>query len=396
MLFQLIGKDKVLAQNKVSRLGDCVNLTHTWSYSPFYHNELMQYANLYCFGLSLENACEDKKRIQWNKLSTLHQSYEKSFKEAKVSVSKTLFYELLPTSFVEDYFGMKNEICEHVFKNYQKPENYDYLVGIEKLIKQISINKLNIDIEVMKKEKDDIKVNNLLNKIVHFHSYNIQYQNFGTVTGRLTTKKGSFPILTLNKNFRKFIKPNNNWFLEFDYNAADIRTFLALNGEQQPENDIHDWHASLMEEEYPREEIKRKFFAWFYANDIEAKFGIEKIDRAYNKINLLKKFYNGQEVNNPFGRKIQCNNEVALNYLVQSTSWDIFSRRVIALEGFMKKNNMKSKITILLHDSVVIDLRDEDAKHTKDMIEILSETDYGKFKVNVRVGSNFGSMEKVN
>ena len=33
----------------------------------------------------------------------------------------------------------------------------------------------------------------------------------------------------------KLLKPNNDWFVSFDYNGADVRTFLGLLGEEQPQ-----------------------------------------------------------------------------------------------------------------------------------------------------------------
>ena len=48
------------------------------------------------------------------------------------------------------------------------------------------------------------------------------YDVWGSVTGRLTTKPDSFPILTLNKGFRSLIAPNNDLFVELDANDKQL------------------------------------------------------------------------------------------------------------------------------------------------------------------------------
>ena len=40
-----------------------------------------------------------------------------------------------------------------------------------------------------------------------------KYSIFGTKTGRLINIPGSFPILTMDKDFRKIVEPTNDWFV---------------------------------------------------------------------------------------------------------------------------------------------------------------------------------------
>ena len=218
---------------------------------------------------------------------------------------------------------------------------------------------------------------------------------FGTITGRLTTKKDSFPILTLDKNYRKIIKPQNDWFIELDFNAAELRCLLALNNQKQPEEDIHDWHGFILnrlsDKNLDRNDIKRKIFGWLYG-PANVSLGIPQIERYYNKQQALQKYWNGEEVVNHFGRKIKADEFHALNAIIQSTTSDTFLRRAIATNKLLE--GKKSFTMGLIHDSMVIDFARED----KDLLENLSKefgnTDLGIFKVNTSLGTNFGNMRK--
>ncbi len=67
---------------------------------------------------------------------------------------------------------------------------------------------------------------------------------WGTKTGRMTTRKHYFPILTLDSDYRSIIKPTNDYFVELDYNAAELRVLLGLSGKEQPIEDLHTWNLN--------------------------------------------------------------------------------------------------------------------------------------------------------
>ena len=48
-----------------------------------------------------------------------------------------------------------------------------------------------------------------------------------------------------------------------------------------------------------------------------------------------------------------------------------------------------------LHDSVMIDLKDEDKPILKEIIAQFGDTDFGKYLVNVSAGKNFGDLKKI-
>ena len=95
---------------------------------------------------------------------------------------------------------------------------------------------------------------------------------------------------------------------------------LALNNQSQPKEDIHEWHGQifnrLLDRVMSREEIKRKIFGWLYGPP-NASLGIPEVQSYYDKQKAIKKYWNGKEIINPFGRKIVCDEFHSLNYLIQ-------------------------------------------------------------------------------
>jgi hypothetical protein len=211
------------------------------------------------------------------------------------------------------------------------------------------------------------------------------------VTGRLTTAKDSFPILTLDKKYRKVIKPKNDWLVELDFNAAELRTLLGLSGTSQPQGDIHDWNLKNLFKnlDIDRAQAKEKIFSWLY----NPKSVNKEAERYYCRDELVKKYFDGFKVNTPMGRKIPADERRALNYLIQSTSSDVFLNSAYhvwqALEG------KKSEVRFLVHDSVLIDFSEEDREVLSQVIELFSKTPLGKYKVGVSIGKSYGEMRKM-
>jgi hypothetical protein len=55
----------------------------------------------------------------------------------------------------------------------------------------------------------------------------------------------------------------------------------------------------------------------------------------------------------------------------------------------------KSYVAFPIHDSIVLDLSEEERGKLPEIIEIFSNTALGKFKVNVSVGTNFGNLKRL-
>jgi len=127
-------------------------------------------------------------------------------------------------------------------ETFDRPENYQHMMNLVQMLSDIESRDLNINIEPIKHLLSSVKGKNF-HRTLRTSRWVCDYNAWGTVTGRLSTKPKSFPILTMGKEFRGCIKPNNDWLLELDFNAAELRVLLALSEQDQPQNDIHDWNV---------------------------------------------------------------------------------------------------------------------------------------------------------
>lgn len=369
-----------------------LDLTSTWDYSlncDLVDNDV-EYASLYCGGLGLGDVCPPSLEDRWESASKRMKAYLNCFINARVSLEEHCFYDMVPHHFLVEFFEVKSRIAAHVLGHYKRPSNYDFLLQLTKLTTEIEerplrFNFKNIDTVLLLRN-----INKNLIKKINNSKGKISYNIYGTRTGRLTTNAGSFPILTLKKEFRKGIEPQNDLFVEMDFNAAELRTLLSLCGRKQPGEDIHQWNVkNVFGGLLTREEAKTRIFSWMYNSESKDKLP----NQTYDRFAVIKKHWDGNTVTTPFGRKIEADEFHALNYLIQSTTSDLFLRRVLALHHMLK--GFKSHIAFTVHDSVVIDFSNEDKGNLKKMIETFGETSLGHFKTNVAVGKTYGSLRQI-
>jgi len=351
--------------NKIRDMGH----SYSWAYTPN-----MECAKYYSFGKMPNN----EKLEQLNKkLKAFFRAY------STTNVEQSDFIGFIPKGFLEKYAKVYSQACEDIVKNNQKPSNYEFLKELDLLIAKISKQQLNVA------EEYDLKVN--INKQKCFRKSDpfIRYNLFGSVTGRLTTEKNSFPILTMSKDCRFLLSPTNDLFVELDYNACELRVLLALNDHEQPDMDLHDWNCEhVFENKLDRKQAKQKIFSWLYDTKIN-----HLAEKYYDKNKVKEKFYKNGKITNYYDRQIDCDEQHSVNYIVQSTASDMFLRRVIEIDKLLKER--KSKVAFMIHDSLILDFAKEDRDLMEQIEKVFSETELGTFKTNISIGKNFGNLRKI-
>jgi len=365
------------------------NLDKTWGYSDHLRDRHIEYAVLWTSGSSIDDICPEHLVNRWTVAQKRIKSHFKSIKTAKLRFDDICFFDMVPEKQLKHYYQTKNEICEWIFENYDRPHNYSLLhdsyVTIHNIAKQeVNINKH----KLFRYSKFDAKARNLWKWTQENSHPIVNYDLFGSKTGRLTTKMGSFPIMNLKTEIKDIVEPKWDCFVELDFNAAEIRTMISLMGQEQPQEDIHEWNIkNIFKEDITRAEAKQKFFAWLYNSEnktINSEY--------YSKNTLVEKFFDEQKeiLRTPFGRRTNCDRFHALNYLLQSSSSDNCLDRVNKIERFLR--DRRSYVAFTIHDCVIIDLHRDDRNLIPQIKEIFEDTKLGNFPSGCKIGKNLGEM----
>tara|TARA_B100000530_G_scaffold130901_1_gene81743 strand:- start:890 stop:2077 length:1188 start_codon:yes stop_codon:yes gene_type:complete len=362
-------------------------LTQTWKYTGSVSAPEVEYAWLYVQGKSMAEVCPEHLLPEWTRVSKKLIAYKKAFTIAKINLREHCFFDLVPHDALVEFCEVKNRITEYVLETYEKPSNYDYLRQADRLLHKIKHQDLHLN---NKNCRSHFTSHNLLtgaSKILNGNSY-IDYNLFGTVTGRLSTHPGSMPILTMKRELRRLVKPHNDWFLSLDYNGAEVRTVLALSEQQQPDTDIHEWNMRHVfeNETMMREEAKTLFFAWLYNPDSDK---LQK--NFYSRQKILDRYYDGEYISTIFGRRIQVDKRKAFNYIVQSTTADLVIERAIAIDRFLE--GRKSRISHIVHDEIVVDFADSERELIVEIKNLFAKNRLGTFMVNIKAGKDYYDLK---
>ena len=391
MLFQSLDNKSecyaVYCDGDLHHYPNSLNLTKTWQYARHLRGKDIECAQIWCDGKSLKEVCPDHLKEDLVRVLNKGKAFINCFNKAKINLNDICFYDSVPKKYLLDFCRVKDEISSYVFDNYSKPENYQFMKNIIELVEDISSRQLNVDVDRL---TTSVKDRITFKKRTANTSSFIAYDPYGTNTGRLSTKSGSFPIMTIKKENRAAIKPNNDWFLEFDFNAAELRVLLYLYGKEQPTGDLHSWICeNVFDSKITREKAKVKVFSWLYNPNSKNK----KLSKFIDKNTILDKYYKNGVVSTPFGRYMKVEPSKALNYLLQSVSSDLFLTQ--AHKIFTLLEGRKSYISICMHDGLVIDYSEEDSDLLSQIKELFADTSFGQYKVNVSVGKDYYNMKEL-
>ena len=338
-----------------------------WKHSSMLEDENFRYLYLSLREEDLSAYCNDPELFltYQNKLT----AHQKAALTAKVSLDEECFFDLLPEHQLTNWFKIRQQALENLNKMTKKEDDYDILHKIHVLTTNIA--------------QQNITFGTKPGRVL----YNI----FGSATGRLTTKRGSVPVLTLKKEQRELLKPQNDAFVELDLNAAEIRMLMALSDREQPQGDIHEWIVSnVFNGEIERSQAKIELFAWLY-NPSSSK---SRFDQIFSRQIFRDFFASDDEVlTTPFGRRLVVEERKAQNYLLQSTTSDQVLENAYKIQKMLR--GKKSQIAFTLHDSIILDMSKKDAIMLREIKKQFEQTRWGNFVSTCKVGKTFGSLKEL-
>ena len=371
-------------------------LTATWKYAPYLRDQNVDYVSLYLEGRSISEAVPEYLQEDWADVSKKIRSFKRSLSLAGVDMQQNCLFDLVPSRFLVDFCEVKNKITAHILQTIPRPERYEFYKHVSVLLEDIGQRPVTIDARYLNTFKSNSKYSSLVKTLTNCRP-TVEYNQFGTKTGRLTTRPGSLPILTLNKLFRPAITPQNDFYVEIDFNGAEVRTLLGLLEKPQPTVDVHEYHLNhIFTALSTRDEAKVAFFAWLYGSRQAASLpAAHDLENFYNKDSLLEKYWKNEEITTPYKKTITgVGRHHALNYLVQSTAAELTLKQALKLDYLLRTQSLGSCVAFLVHDAIILDMKKEDSHLITMLCELMKSTNFGLFEVNVKKGNSLGSLRK--
>ena len=371
-------------------------LSKTWKPTTYLREKDIEYASLYLEGRPVTEVIPEYLEDDWKDVTQRLGAFKRCLEISQISRSENCFYDLVPSRFLMEYCEIKNQITDHVISSLSRPSRYEFYKEVCFLLEEIAQRNITLDNRVFQSYINSGSLGRYAESVMSASPV-VKYNQFGTKTGRLTTTKGCVPILTLPKPLRRGILPTNDFFVEIDFNGAEIRTLLGILGKEQPSGDVHSFHQHhLMERCESRDKAKVAFFAWLYGSRTAvSKDDARRFEDYYQRQELLDRFWDGRQVVTPYQKIIAAPSEhVALNYLVQSTAAELLLKQALKVNYLLRTSSSGSFLSFLIHDSIILDMKKEDMGLLGAAQHLMSSTNYGKYEINLSKGATLGTLEK--
>ena len=227
------------------------------------------------------------------------------------------------------------------------------------------------------------------------------YGNFNltTTTGRPSNAFGTVNFAALPPEKRTAFVPENDYLVEFDFDAYHLRLIADLVGYHTfDKTSVHQHLADWYDCSY--DESKAKTFRLLYGGiDKKTREKVPFFDLTHNYIN---KKWNEINTHNCvytdiYKRKLTYNNYEDLNrnklfnYLIQAYETESNIKKILLIQEYLL--NKKTKLVLYGYDSFLFDFTNEDGVQT--LTEIKNILEENKHYTKSQMGLNYGEMKDI-
>jgi hypothetical protein len=292
-------------------------------------------------------------------------------------------------------FSKHKEYCDKVFdkmkESFSSVCDYEYHTDVTKTFHLIEKNGVKVTDNVC--DIFDIRVKKHISDGKLYSQYNLW-----TTTGRPSNSFGSVNFAALTKEQKNAFIPENDYLVEFDYDAYHVRLIGSLIGYKFPQASVHEYLARFYNCSY--EESKQVTFKILYGGITE---GIAKSIPFFKKTkeytNKLWKKYNRDNYieTDIYKRKLtkqnysDMNRSKLLNYLLQAYETECNIKTIIKLQEYLDEK--KTNLILYGYDSFTFDFNKSDG------VEILTEIkeilERNGHLTKAKAGSNLGNLQSI-
>ena len=337
------------------------------------------------------NNVVDKNFIWWNETG---KPFEKHITNNAIDFLSNKYYnvkklnEIIPLS-------KHNEYCNDIYKGMARAytgENDDYMNDVVKAFTSIEQNGIKVSDDIC--DIFDMRVKKHISNGKLYSQYNLW-----TTTGRPSNSFGSVNFAALPPEKRKGFVAENDYLVEFDFDAYHLRLIADLVGYHTfGKESVHEHLSKWYECSY--EESKQKTFKLLYGGiDKETREKVPFFDLTHNYIN--KKWNEINRYNSVstdiYNRKLlfsnyqDLNRNKIFNYLIQAYETESNIKKILSVQKYLKNKN--TKLVLYGYDSFLFDFSQQDGVQT--LTEIKNILEEKKHFTKSKMGLNYGEMKDI-
>ena len=333
----------------------------------------------------------DKNFIWWNETG---KPFDKNISNNAIDFLSNKYYnvkklnEIIPLS-------KHNEYCSDIYKGMVRAytgENDEYMNDVVKAFTSIEQNGIKVSDDIC--DIFDMRVKKHISNGKLYSQYNLW-----TTTGRPSNSFGSVNFAALPPEKRKGFVAENDYLVEFDFDAYHLRLIADLVGYHTfGEESVHEHLAKWYECSY--EESKQRTFKLLYGGiDKQTREKVPFFDLTHNYINKKWNEINTHNLvfTDIYRRKLlfenyeDLNRNKLFNYLIQALETESNIKKILSIQHYLL--GKKTKLVLYGYDSFLFDFSKQDGVET--LTEIKNILEENKHYTKSKLGLNYGEMQDI-